>query len=320
MNKGYIYLITNDINDKVYVGQTSRSVEERFKEHKWDSRNIHHPSQLHKAIKELGMEHFSVTTLEEVELDQLDNREKYWIKKYDSINKGYNMTLGGQGIHFPGTKIQVVENGIVFSNIATAAKLISFYTSWKIGTIAGMLSKVVNTEKTFCDYHFRYIYDNIALTDELTIEDWIITLNIRYQGQKIYCIQLDKEFDTVGSAARYILDNNLYLGKSKMPIQSLITAIGKQLKGETNFLSSTIDNLQFIKLPGTTKQEPTYAAPQKIYCPELDKTFETQVEAAKFMLDNKYWENIKLKTAKLRVSDVVRGIFPDYKGYTFQKV
>lgn len=320
MNKGYIYLITNDINDKVYVGQTSRSVEERFKEHKWDSRNIHHPSQLHKAIKELGMEHFSVVTLEEVELEQLDDREKYWIKEYDSINKGYNMTLGGQGIHFPGIKVQVVENGIVFANIATAAKTISFYTSWKISTISEMLSKIVNTEKTFCDYHFRYVYDDIGLTDELTIEDWIITLNIRYQGQKIYCIQLDKEFDTVGAAARYILDNNLYLGNSKMPVQALTTAIGKHLKGETCFLSSTVGNLQFIKLPGTTKQEPVYTAPQKIYCPELDKTFETQVEAAHFMIDNNYWKNIKFKTAKLRVSDVVRGIFPDYKGYTFQKV
>ena len=41
------------------------------------------------------------------------------------------------------------------------------------------------------------------------------------------------------------------------------------------------------------------------------------MDAAKYFIDNKIWTGIKLKTAKLRVSDVVRGVFPNYKGYTF---
>ena len=46
----------------------------------------------------------------------------------------------------------------------------------------------------------------------------------------------------------------------------------------------------------------------------------SQIEMAKYFLDNKIWTGIKLKTAKMRISDVVNGNFPDYKGYTFQKV
>ena len=52
--KGYIYIIKNDINDKVYVGQTARDIQIRFHEHCWDSRYISYPSELHNAIKNIG--------------------------------------------------------------------------------------------------------------------------------------------------------------------------------------------------------------------------------------------------------------------------
>ena len=74
-------------------------------------------------------------------------------------------------------------------------------------------------------------------------------------------------------------------------------------------------------MPGTTKNKGAekVAVAMKIYCPELDMSFDSQVEAANYMVNNKIW-TVTLKTAKLRISDVVRGIFPDYKGYTFKKV
>lgn len=318
--KGYIYLITNDINDNKYVGQTSRNIQERFKEHIWDSKNVRHPSKLHNAIHKYGKEHFKIQEIEFVPLDQLDEREKYWINKYNTVKNGYNISLGGQGIPRLGVKFGVVENDLVFESKAEAARMISKLTSWDANFISEKLGNIVNTDQTFCDYHFIYLPEETECSDELTLEDWIITLNIRYQGQKIHCIQLNLDFDTIGEAARYILDNNLYIGQSKMPIQSIISSLGQHLKRKTDFLACTKGNLQFEKLPGTTKRKVNNTLPQKIYCPELNKTFETQVEAAHFMIDNNYWKNIKFKTAKLRVSDVVRGIFPDYKGYTFQKV
>ena len=44
------------------------------------------------------------------------------------------------------------------------------------------------------------------------------------------------------------------------------------------------------------------------------------VEAARYFVENEIWTGIKEKTAKLRVGDVVRGIMPDYRGYTFEEV
>ena len=92
---GYIYKITNDINDKIYIGKTTRSVELRFQEH--CKADFQTKSILHKAIQKYGKEHFFVELLEEVKNDELNNREKYWITYYDSQNKGYNLTAGGEG-------------------------------------------------------------------------------------------------------------------------------------------------------------------------------------------------------------------------------
>lgn len=57
----------------------------------------------------------------------------------------------------------------------------------------------------------------------------------------------------------------------------------------------------------------------KIYCPKIDKTFDSQTEAAKYFLKN-YWLDIKEKTARLRINDVVNGHLQNYRGYTFYKV
>ena len=45
-NIGYIYKITNLINGKCYIGQTSRTIEERFKQHLKDSKKEERISRL----------------------------------------------------------------------------------------------------------------------------------------------------------------------------------------------------------------------------------------------------------------------------------
>lgn len=97
--KGKIYKITNKINGKIYVGQTIRSLEERFQKHCWGTTindKYHMNMAIKKAIRKYGKENFIIELIEEVETDKLDEREVYWISVYDSYNKGYNCTLGGQ--------------------------------------------------------------------------------------------------------------------------------------------------------------------------------------------------------------------------------
>ena len=86
INKFYIYLITNDVNDKVYVGQTTKPIQERFIEH------CSSPSKLGKAIQSIGKEHFQVQLLDDksINLDELTEKETFYIEKYNSLKNGYN--------------------------------------------------------------------------------------------------------------------------------------------------------------------------------------------------------------------------------------
>lgn len=94
---GYIYKITNTLNNKVYIGQTIKTVQKRFIQHKNNS-NKEYFSQivLYKAFNKYGIENFVCEEIEEVPNDKLDEREKYWIEYYDSYFEGYNSTLGGR--------------------------------------------------------------------------------------------------------------------------------------------------------------------------------------------------------------------------------
>lgn len=97
--KGKIYKITNKLNGKIYIGQTLKSLEERFQKHCWkttEKDKYHMNMAIKKAIRKYGKENFTIELIEEVNQELLDVREIYWISFYDSYNKGYNCTLGGK--------------------------------------------------------------------------------------------------------------------------------------------------------------------------------------------------------------------------------
>lgn len=94
-----VYKITNKINNKVYIGITSKGLSARWKEHLY---NAEHgcPFKLHKAIRKYGKENFLVELLDFCNSwEELEEREKYYISEYKSLQDefGYNMTEGGDG-------------------------------------------------------------------------------------------------------------------------------------------------------------------------------------------------------------------------------
>lgn len=92
MVQGHIYVITNNLNGKQYVGQTSRDIYTRFDEHCYDKRSTSH---IHNAIQKYGVSNFSIKELETVDLTLLDQREQYWTEQLDTYRNGYNNNIGG---------------------------------------------------------------------------------------------------------------------------------------------------------------------------------------------------------------------------------
>lgn len=92
---GQIYIITNDINDKVYVGQTIHSLQYRLTKHSNDS-NVPIDG-VNYAIQKYGIQHFNIQLLEKVLRAEMDQKERDWIAHYNSyVPFGYNLTHGGQ--------------------------------------------------------------------------------------------------------------------------------------------------------------------------------------------------------------------------------
>lgn len=125
-----IYKIENQINHKVYIGQTN-DFEKRMRGHKsvaFNKNANNYKLHLYQAIRKYGWDNFSKEIIEEISDEEsqeyVDERERYYIEVYDSTNreKGYNIDLGGQN----GAKKQKLtfEQKVAMSNLFTLEEVI----------------------------------------------------------------------------------------------------------------------------------------------------------------------------------------------------
>lgn len=98
-----IYMLINDINKKKYIGQSKRLMERLGEHYRSAQPEIYRykserdsNSSIHLAMKKYGITNFSFKIIEICNENELDDRERYWIKYYDTYKSGYNETLGGQ--------------------------------------------------------------------------------------------------------------------------------------------------------------------------------------------------------------------------------
>lgn len=89
----FIYKITNIQNGKIYIGQSIRPIEQRFKRHINDAINNKLDTHFARAIRKYGENSFVVELIDTAKSQsELTKKECYWINYYDSVNCGYNET------------------------------------------------------------------------------------------------------------------------------------------------------------------------------------------------------------------------------------
>jgi len=106
---GVVYCLTNKINGKKYIGQAlsyiidhgkiiKHGLEGRFKEHCQYAMNESGKNRnykLYPAMKEFGIENFDKEILAICDIETLNIVEMFYIKKFNSVNDGYNITYQG---------------------------------------------------------------------------------------------------------------------------------------------------------------------------------------------------------------------------------
>lgn len=94
-----IYKATSATTGKVYIGQTSQSLQERINQHNSHAYGCQYNYHFHNAIRKYGVNDFDYEIIEDniTSKDALNERERYWISYYNSYYEGYNSTMGGDG-------------------------------------------------------------------------------------------------------------------------------------------------------------------------------------------------------------------------------
>ena len=190
----YIYVMTNRINGKKYVGQTN-NFNLRMNGHKSDAFNPHSHSYnypLSRAIRKYGWENFDNRIIEEINDEEdfkyVDSREKFFIQYYNSMKSknGYNITTGGAGCPKP---------NLTFEERVGLSKLFSLLD------VLDIQNRMIKGEKSSTiikDYPklTRSMFDNINLglnfkneNLEYPLHDYRKDLSIKFTIEEIHAIK-----------------------------------------------------------------------------------------------------------------------------------
>lgn len=201
----YIYKITNDINNKIYIGKTtSCNPIDRWKEHLQEyKRKRCEKRPLYAAMNKYGTEHFHFEVIEET--DDPEEREKYWIEKFRTYVgfgdcNGYNATLGGDGKPY----LNLNEQEVIQYHIKEASYvLVKTAKHFKVDrdTIKNILDK--NNIKILSSFEYSQ----------------------KYTMQKV--CQIDLETNEIINIFDSYADANRYMGKNRKSSVIRMAAYGK---------------------------------------------------------------------------------------------
>lgn len=203
---GYIYKISNNINDKVYIGQTTTTIKYRWNQHRSMGNNERYNSILYRAMRKYGRDNFYIECIEKIICDtkeelrnSLNEREIYYISEYGSLNPdGYNLTIGGKNMaeHIKRPVDAYDARGnlcLSFNSITDAGKYLNTSAFTHIsgccnGTIASACGYIWRYhEDSFDKYPVRTTQENLdkigsdVPVDQYTLEGEFITSHSNIQ-------------------------------------------------------------------------------------------------------------------------------------------
>lgn len=196
-----IYKIYNNINNFIYIGQTTKTLIHRFGVH----RNLVgiRNGKLYEAFRMIGFENFFIELIEECQTkEEADKLEYQYIQLFDSYNNGYNGTKDGS------------KTDKIFNNYEDAILAMEKYkelkTSKAVAKYFGCSEPVIM--RLFQKYNF--------------------TVDNGRNVKPIKIIELDLNFPTIRDCAKFLIQNNITRSKN---YRSVETGIRRQFIGKTPF-------------------------------------------------------------------------------------
>lgn len=184
-----IYKITCIPNGKVYIGQTTNSLQRRYNSHFWSNSGC---LKLKRAIKKYGKENFIVDQIDYAHSkEEADAKEKAYISLYNSTNArcGYNITKGGETTFDVVCRpVICIETGMIFPSATFAAK--------KFNSSPSVLTSVcLGKKKMFKGYHWAYLDKK----GKPLIEN--LDLSTKPRKIKVMCIETGEIFNSIKEAS-----------------------------------------------------------------------------------------------------------------------
>lgn len=227
-----IYYLRNNYNGKMYIGK-SNNIKRRIREHIYSKDDLY----IHRALRKYGIDNFTIGILELCSKENLNEREIFYINKYKTLQKGYNLTSGGEGL---GNYVLSERHKNILKNIQSkktyaynlstneiincnSAKELSELLNIKVNNIYD----AIHNKSYSHNYTFGYSEEDVINNSK----------NIKIKNPKsIYLYNTKTKerlpiFNSISEAENYLINNGITLSKGH-----LYTAINKNNKHIKGFL------------------------------------------------------------------------------------
>lgn len=196
-----VYKITNNFDEKIYVGCTRQKLEKRWIQHKsMQFKKIKEQNKLIHAFKKYGFENFKIEIIETCEtITEMSEKEQFWINFYDAINKGYNVSNKKYGERYLKKEHYATLKRKIFSMDLKTGETEEYESLATSGFSPSKISQCANEaiqRKSYKNKLWSYINEK---------ENWI-----RLKGKeenkckknRVLCIETGTEYESIKEAQK----------------------------------------------------------------------------------------------------------------------